>query len=388
MNREFLPEAVLGITVGLLLAVVAVYRTTRPPSSGVLRRAGMIGLLVYALIAAQALVRQGMTWIGLLFLLVLLGVAAFAALAGRSRSVAGPTADWTRRLIGVGLTAAMLIAAGQTLSMVGIVDPRVVVVVIAGLAGLLVAQEALVARGRVGSLAMWLMIVPVLISLALGVLLGDPGQAVSPIIEVTGVQWASALGLIVAFLVLGWSDPGMAAAGGDSTGVPARMLVGVGLVVLLICTGLLMFFGGAVMAPSMQFFVVPANIDALPGLAGTLIAVLTVLFTALVASTLTGIRRLDGGIRWLVICGIAAVVLALIDPGLDWVVIATSLVAAALLGSRGERGTQIGLAAAIIGVATLTWTGHMTFGWQSALAAGVVAAVAAVVPASMPSASG
>ena len=138
----------------------------------------------------------------------------------------------------------------------------------------------------------------------------------------------------------------------------------------------------------MQFFVVPANIDALPGLAGTLIAVLTVLFTALVASTLTGIRRLDGGIRWLVICGIAAVVLALIDPGLDWVVIATSLVAAALLGSRGERGTQIGLAAAIIGIATLTWTGHMTFGWQSALAAGVVAAVAAVVPASMPSTPG
>ena len=64
MNREFLLEAVLGITVGLLLSVVAVYRTANPPSAGVLRRAGMVGLLVYALLGAQVLVRQGMTWIG------------------------------------------------------------------------------------------------------------------------------------------------------------------------------------------------------------------------------------------------------------------------------------------------------------------------------------
>jgi hypothetical protein len=378
MNREFLPEAVLGISIGLLLAVFAVYRTTKAPSTGVLRRAGMIGLLVYALIAAQVLVRQGMTWIGTLLLLVLLGVVTFAALAGRSRAAQGPTADWARRLVGVGLTAAMLIAAGQTLSMVGLVDPRVVVVVVAVLAGLLVAREALVASGRTGSLAMWLMIVPVLISLALGVLLGDPGQAASPIIEVTGVQWASALGLVVAFIALGWSDPGLAANGEGRTGVPTRMLVGAGLVVLLICAGLLMFFGGAVLAPSMQFFVVPANIDALPGLAGVLIAVLTVLFTALVASTLSGVRHLDDGVRWTAIGAVAAVVLALFDPGLDWVVLATSLVAASLLGSRVERGTQVGLAVATVGVVVLSWTGHMTFGWQSAGAIALVAAAAAV----------
>ena len=381
MNREFLLEAVLGITVGLLLSVVAVYRTANPPSAGVLRRAGMVGLLVYALLGAQVLVRQGMTWIGVLFLLVLLVIAAFSALAGQQRAVGGPVSDWARRLIGVGLTAAMLIAARQTLSMIGLVDPRVVVIVVAGLASLLVAREALVASGRIGSLAMWLMILPVLICLALGVLLGDPSQSVAPIIDVTGVQWASALGLVVAFAALGWTDPGMAATGEGRSGVPVRMLVGVGLVVLLICAGLLMFFGGAVVAPSMQFFVVPANIDALPGLAGVLIAALTVLFTALVTGALNGVRRLDAGTRWLMIAAVAAVVLALIDPGLDWVVIATSLVAAGLVGSRAERGTQVGLAAAVIGIAVLTWTGYMSFGWQSALAAALVAGVAAVVPA-------
>ena len=62
-------------------------------------------------------------------------------------------------------------------------------------------------------------------------------------------------------------------------------------------------------------------------------------------------------------------------------VIATSLVAAVLVGSRGERGTRLGLAAALIGIVTLTVTGQLTFGWPAALAAVVVAAIAAVAPA-------
>lgn len=379
MNREFLLEAVLGITIGLLLAVVAMYRTSKPPSAGVLRRAGMVGVLVYALVAAQALVQSGMTWIGVLFLLVLLAATVGASVAGRSRSSTGPSSDWTRRLVGVGLTTAMLIAAGQTLSMVGLVDPRVVVLVIAVMAALFVARAELASSSRVGSLAMWLMVVPVVIALALGVLLGDPGQAVSPIIEVQGLEWATALGLLVSFTALGWSDPGMRSRLEGHAGVPIRMLVGVGLVVLLICGGLLMFFGGAILAPSMQFFVVPANIDALPGLAGVLIAVVTVLFIALTTATMSGIA--DGTVKWLAIGAAASTVLALIDPGLDRVVIATSLVAAVLVGSRGERGTRLGLAAALIGIVTLTVTGQLTFGWPAALAAVVVAAIAAVAPA-------
>ncbi|MBK6764688.1 MAG: hypothetical protein IPG68_16105 [Micrococcales bacterium] len=124
MNREFLPKPSLGSPSACCWLSSPYCDDPAAESSGVLRRAGMIGLLVYALIAAAALVRQGMTWIGLLFLLVLPGVAAFAALAGRL--TAGRRAD--RRLDPsphrrCGPTAAMLIAAGQTLSMVGIVDP-------------------------------------------------------------------------------------------------------------------------------------------------------------------------------------------------------------------------------------------------------------------------
>ncbi|MBK6764689.1 MAG: hypothetical protein IPG68_16110 [Micrococcales bacterium] len=65
--------------------------------------------------------------------------------------------------------------------------------------------------------------------------------------------------------------------------MPARMLVGVGLAVLLICAGLLITFGGAVIALSMQFFVVLANIDALPARGDPHRRALTVLTTALVA---------------------------------------------------------------------------------------------------------
>ncbi len=381
MNREFLLEAALGITAGLLLAVLAVYRTTRPPTPGVMRRAGMVGLLLYALIAAQVLVRQGMTWLGVLLLLVLIGVAQAGALGGRGRT-SGPAAARIRQLVGVGLMAAMLIAAGQTLSMIGIVDPRVVVVVVAVVTALLVAREELAASGRIGSLAVWLLVIPVLISLALGLLLGDPGQATGPIIDVTGVQWATALGLVVAFIVLGRADPGLRAITDDQAGVPARMLVGVGLVVLLICVGLLMFFGGAIVAPSMQFFVVPANIDALPGLAGALIAVLTLLFAGLVSVTLGGVRSLGGGTRWMALAAGAAVVVALVDPGLDWVVVATSLVAAGLVAARSDRGAVVGLGAAVLAIVVLTVTGTMEVGWQSALATALVALVGAVIPAS------
>ena len=74
MNREFLPEAVLGITVALLLAVLAVYRTKKAPSSGVAFRGGVIATLLYGIVAAQVLVTDGLTIIGLVLLLVLLAM--------------------------------------------------------------------------------------------------------------------------------------------------------------------------------------------------------------------------------------------------------------------------------------------------------------------------
>lgn len=379
MNREFLLEAVLGITVGLLLLVLAVYRTKRPPKAGVMRRAGMVALLVYAVIAAQVLVRDGMTWLGVLLLLGLMVLAWAASLASRRASPRGTVITWLQVAVGTGVAAAVLVAAGQTLSMVGIVDPRIVVVVVAVVTGILVAGEKLAGSGRIGSLAMWLLIIPVLIALALGGLLGDPAQALRPIIDVSGPSWAQVIGLIVAFVAIGRADPGLSTTVAGEPAAPTRSLIGAGLVVLLICIGLLMFFGGAILAPSMQFFVVPANIDALPGLAAVLIAVLTVLFAGLLATALGGVGALTGNTRRLAGATAVAVVLALINPGFDWIVVATSMIAAAWIGSRSQRGAVVGLGAAVVAIVALTISGHMVFGWQAAVANIVVAGIAAML---------
>lgn len=378
MNREFLLEAVLGITIGLILAIVAVYRTRGPVKPGSLRRAGMAAVLVYVVIAAPILVQTGLIWWGLLVLLVLAALPVVGMLAARGRSSEhGAAGQWARLLVGVGLCAAMLIAAGQTLSLVSLLDPRMLVVVIAVVTGLLVAQDALAASGRIGSLAMWLMIVPVLICLALGFLLGDAGQTVSPIIEVTGPSPWTILALAAGFVVLGWADAGLAASHQQGGWSPVRVLGGAFAIVVLIAVGLLMFFGGAIWAPSMQFFVVPANINAVPGLAGALFAVLTVLFAALVAAQLGGMSAGETPTRWLAIGATAAVVLALLDPGLEWVVTASALAAASLV-ARFSRGTSVGLVLAALAAAGLTLTGHMDFSWQFLAAVLTVLVVSAL----------
>ena len=105
----------------------------------------------------------------------------------------------------------MLIAAGQTLATLCRVDPRTTVVVLAALTGFVVAAEGLRASGRIGSLAVWLLIVPIVICLALGVLLGNVGQAVSPIIVTPGLSWSTVTALVIAFLMIGSADVGLVA---------------------------------------------------------------------------------------------------------------------------------------------------------------------------------
>lgn len=381
MNREFLLEAVLAIVIGLLVVVLCVYRTSKEPKAGPMRRGGMVALLVYAVIAAPIIVRDGMTAWGLLALLILAAVpVAGMQLAGSRPAAQGTAPEYARRLVSIGLAAAMLIAAGQTLSMLSLVDPRVLVVVLAVVTALLVAQDGLAASGRIGSLAMWLMIIPVLIALALGFLLGRPGQAVGAIIKVDGPSLWTLLALAVGLFVLGGADAGLAASRAQDGWSPGRVLAGVFALVILIGAGLLMFFGGAILAPSMQFFVVPANLNLLPGLAGLVLAVLTVLFAALVASPLGGLRTGDASAHWVSIGAAVAVVLALLDPGLEWIAVAASLLAASLV-ARTARGTMVGLIVAVVAGVVLTLTGNMAFGWQFLVAVVVVLGVSALVPA-------
>lgn len=397
MNREFLPEAVVGITVGLLLAVLAVYRTKKVPSSGLMARGAMMSVLLYAIVAAQVLVRDGMTAVGLVLVLVMVCLPVVGMLlTARSPRVTGTAALVGRSIVSVGLAAAMLIAAGQTLSMLSLVDPRTLVIVLTAVTGLLVAFEGLRATGRIGSLAVWLLIVPIVLVLVLGFLLGNIGQAVSPIIRTGGVPIATVVSLMAGFLVLGAADSALAASHRSVGWSPVRVLGGVFIVVILIVFGMLMFFGGAILAPTVQFFVIPANIDALPGLAGVLLAVLTMLFAAVVASSLSGLlvagtEPAEGASESVVLATVgdvnrrvfgiglaAALVLALVNPGMEWVVIATSLAAAAVATATAERGLLAGLVLAGVLIVVLTATGAMEWGLWAVLSVAAVAIVGRV----------
>ena len=388
MNNEILPLSVLGITAGLLIAVLAAFRTKKSPSAGVLGRGGIAALFVYAVIAAPVIAYGGMTLFGLLVLVVILGLPVLALVcSARIKAEAGGQAEViVRGLVGTGLAAVMLIAGGQTIAMLSLVDPRVVVVVIAVVAGLLVAGQGLAASSRVGSIAVWLMVIPILISLALGFLLGSPSKATSPIVMTDGLSMIHVAALALAVIAVGWGDNAVRALRGAGGWSPMVMLGGVIAIVVLIGFGQLMFFGGVTVAPSLQFFTVPANIDLVPGLAAVIFAVLSTLFAALVASAFGGVaalpfpedRVMPG--KWVGPSAVIAVVVALLPVGAEHVLVAASLIGASLLGAQlgsgaTSRGIMIGLGVAAAGFVVLAVTGQLGLGF------GTIAATAAVVVA-------
>ena len=421
MNRELLLEASLGLTVGLLVVVLAAFRSGRSPRPGVTRRAAMMGLLTYAIIAAPVLTVSGMTALGMIVLVVIVALALAGSLLSRRFAPIsdGPAHGYVQGLVGSGVAAILLIAAAQTLSLISRVDPRVLVLVLGVVAALLVAGQGLAASGRIGSVAMWLMIVPIVISLALGFLLGDVSAVVSPIRIGAEIPYVAILAVAVAIFALGWVDGGLRATNAVGRWSPLRVLIWVAVVIVAIILGLLMFLGGIIFAPSMEFFVVPANIDALPGLAGVLLAVLTVMFAALVAGVLAGVGALPGGVRagvgaqagaqagarvgdessvraaepdgdeaavpvasaWVWTGAGIAIVVALIDPGSQQLVVGAGLLAAGLIGAQVSRarsaaGVIAGVLSTIVAIVVLALLDQLRLGWGSIVATLLVSLLA------------
>ena len=417
MNRELLLEASLGLTVGLLVVVLAAFRSGRSPRPGVTRRAAMMGLLTYAIIAAPVLTVSGMTALGMIVLVVIVALALAGSLLSRRFAPIsdGPAHGYVQGLVGSGVAAILLIAAAQTLSLISRVDPRVLVLVLGVVVALLVAGQGLAASGRIGSVAMWLMIVPIVISLALGFLLGDVSAVVSPIRIGAEIPYVAILAVAVAIFALGWVDGGLRATNAVGRWSPLRVLIWVAVVIVAIILGLLMFLGGIVFAPSMEFFVVPANIDALPGLAGVLLAVLTVMFAALVAGVLAGVGALPGGVRagvgaqagarvgdessvraaepdgdeaavpvasaWVWTGAGIAIVVALIDPGSQQLVVGAGLLAAGLIGAQVSRarsaaGVIAGVVSTIVAIVVLALLDQLRLGWGSIVATLLVSLLA------------
>lgn len=409
-------EMVLGITLGLLVMVLAAYRSKKAPKVGVLRRNAMLVLITFALISVPLLTPNGMTVVGLVGLLVIMGLGLLGAtMAARYRQgTSAQPAKYVQALVSTGLAAALLIASAQTLSLVSRVDPRVLVLVLGVLAAVLVTGQGLVSNARISSFAMWLLLVPLVIAVALGLGLGNFSVVLSPIRLTETAPFAAVIAMAVVVFLLGWNDTSLAMTQRIGRWSPIRVLSWACVSVLVIALGLLMFFGGAIFAPSMEFFVVPANIDALPGLSVVLLAVFTVLFGALVANALASagslgsfepavqlspqadaeddqqvVREVTDPIfavqpSWVWAATGIAMLVALIDPSMMRVLVITGLVAAASAGSQlsrddAGRGGIAGLLAAVIMTVVLQLVGQLTLGWFAIVAMLIVAIVAFVV---------
>lgn len=392
MNRTFLLEAALGVTFGLLLAVL-VASIAKAPGAGVQRRATMLAALTYAVIIVPLVVGEGMTLAGLLLTAVVLCMPlAGAALAGRRGAGRPSGPSWLGLLVPFGLVTAVLIAAGQTLAVMGLLDPRTVVVVVALVAGIVVLVNGAAGVAKVGSWAVWLLIVPVLLAVALGFLLSSLGAALEPTAQVDGPSAGQWVAFAVALFALGWVDPALRGTAGHAASVrPWRVLVGVLLLVLLGGGGLLMFFAGSIVSPSLQFSTLVANLDIVPGPMFVMLAILTMLFVALISQILSAtVTRSDGSIRVskATVLLVLVVLLVLLAPGLERVVVVTALVAAGIapagaVGSR--RGSLVGLAAGVVAALLLWLFDALEFGWLAAgalVAVGMVAGIASATDGS------
>ncbi len=391
MNREFLAEAALGVTAGLLITVLLAYRSGRAPRPGALRHGAMLGTLVYVVIALPVVVHRGMTAVGLIGILVvaILPVVGMRLATGRASGGAadeGSLVPWVRRLVGVGLATAVLVAGAQVISLLGRVDPRVFAVVLGVVAAVLVVGGGFAASGRAGTVGLCAGGLLALIAMAIGLFAGDVTPVFRPLVLVDGPSLAQWIALALAMLMLGWADPGMRALGRGPAWSSALVLGIPLLIVALIGLGLLMFYSGAVISPSMPGYTLLGNLDIIVGPAGLFLALLTMLFVAGLAHTVSGIGAepsdaapdYDGGplvsARVAALGALVAVVITLFGPHVESVALAASLAAAALAGSqlrggRSDRGLTAGLVAGVVGViAIIVVTDELRFGWGSIIA--------------------
>jgi hypothetical protein len=402
MSRDVLLEAVLAVAATVFLAlVVGAVSSGRAPRPG--RGAVVRGLVYVALVAPSALA-VGMTLpvlLGLAALLCLPLVAARAATRPAFRpGDAGPAAALARAVVATGLVTVVLCGAGQSVALLGRVDPRTTVVLIAASAAGVALVGRLVGSARVGLWAALLLLPTVALVLAAGIALGSPGDLVDPAVTVPGpsaVQW---LAWALVLPALGWADPALnRAVAGASRPQVLRIAAILLAYVLVAGLGLLLLLGGAVIGPSMQLFALPANLGVIPGpvfavLLGVSFAAVAVV-AALLAAAHAGISAAgtvpgSSGPVPVLVMAILGVVGALVTGAPQAVTVVAALVAAALVGCEVVRrpsprpappGLVAGVAAAAVASVALGLAGQLTFGGPVVVALGTVAAVAAAAQA-------
>ena len=365
----------------------------------------MAGTLTYLLLFLPALASGGVglrTWI-LFAVLMLLPLLAAHLVSGLR--LEGSTYRATSGIVAMGLVAALLSAAGQTLSLLGRVNPIVATITIAVTSTVIAVAAGTSGAARVGRWLSWTVVVLVAATVAAGAYLGRPADLTDPVVTAQALPPTASVLLAMSMFVLGATDPSLRAyLHGASNRVVARTMGGLFTLLLLLGLGLLLVFGGVFVAPSLAFFLVPANLGVTPILLVVAMAIAAFWFCFAVTSLLSGAAGEPTGesgnansrLAWAGGVGLLALGIALLPISTEWVLFGTALVATAGITAQvvtagrvapGEHagarwGMGCGLAVALGSVAIMATTGVQDLGvvgLLAMLATGGASALAAML---------
>lgn len=344
---------ITAIAVGialLILAIVAITVGTRQTDKSAARMNGgpvsvFVASLAYAIVLTPVIAPEGLNLPTMVLLIVVVALPpVISGLFLRTRAGMGEHARRAFDIVGAIASFALLVGilatAGAVLSLMGGVNRYLVIAVI----GLSIAAYLLV-RGRQSAnrTSRWTLamafLIPVLLLVG-GAALGSPATIAEPLVPSTEIGVGSAFALVFTVVAMGFVDP---AIGQVLRAVPnpsKTALWGAAVpaaFVLVFSLGLILLYGGAFVAPSLQAFLLAALPAA--GIGFFLFFAAFVLASAadtqLAAASDVGAELADPSKRQVVSVAIivAAVLVAMLLPATGQIFIVAALIAAATFGA-------------------------------------------------------
>jgi len=304
-----------------------------------------VASLAYAIVLTPVIAPAGLNLPTMVLLIVVVALPPIiSGLFLRTRTRMGESARRAFDIVGVIASFALLVGilatAGALLSLMGGVNRYLVIAVI----GIAVAAY-LLARGRQSAnrTSRWTLVMAFLIPVLLligGAALGSPATIAAPLVPSTEISVGTAFALLLTVVAMGFVD---LAIGQVLRAVPnpsktaLRGAVIPAAFVLVFSLGLILLYGGAFVAPSLQAFL----LAALPavGIGFFLFFAVFVLASAadtqLAAASDAGAELSDPGQRHVVSLAIivVAVVVAMLLPATGQIFIVAALFAAATFGA-------------------------------------------------------
>ncbi len=273
MTIAFATAFFTGLALAILATVAVTAGVRANPNADVRANGGpitvFVGALAYLVLLAPKFSNGAITGAALVLLIIAviippLTAGAVSGLRDKLGDSARSVFDLAGVIVAFTLLAGLLATAGEVLSLMGGVNRWIAIAAI-GLCG----AGYLLARGREAAsrTSRWTLgfavVIPILLLVA-GAVIGHPSTITSSLVPSTAIPPGDVLGVILAVFVCGFVDPAMGlvlrGAGGKAkaktTSVWAAVITGV--FTLVFGLALILIYGGAWVAPSLQAFLLAA----------------------------------------------------------------------------------------------------------------------------------